>query len=460
MKPIISLLFLLNFVSLFAQNQVFTLRDFINMVKQNHPLVAQANLQIDQANAMVLAARGGFDPKIEGNLTEKNFENKEYYNQFNAQFKIPTWYGIEIKSQFENNRGTFLNPADVTSGPNGIYTVGIEIPLGQGLLINKRMADLRKAKTYQNLNQNLRNQEVASLLASAINSYITWFETYQEKIMYEKYLEYVTVRKKGVEQLVIQGDKPAIDTTEISINFTQRELQLENANLKFLKAQNLVNNFLWLNNEPVELQDNNIPETNIVSQLEQILDQNRNVLNAININENPKILASQNKIQILEIERKFNADLLKPSVNINYNVLNNSPSWNQNFEQNNKFGVTFQMPLFLRKERGNLKMSKIKIEEANYQLEFDRQNLENKIKYQLQEVTSFQKQLRLSRENQQLNQTMLAAEERLFNFGESSLFLVNTRENNLVTAELSLIKTTSNYCNAIINLFETQVFVP
>lgn len=460
MKPIISLLFLLNFVSLFAQNQVFTLRDFINMVKQNHPLVAQANLQIDQANAMVLAARGGFDPKIEGNLTEKNFDNKEYYNQFNAQFKIPTWYGIEIKSQFENNRGTFLNPADVTSGPNGIYTVGIEIPLGQGLLINKRMADLRKAKTYQNLNQNLRNQEVASLLAAAINSYITWFETYQEKIMYEKYLEYVTVRKKGVEQLVIQGDKPAIDTTEISINFTQRKLQLENANLKFLKAQNLVNNFLWLNNEPVELQDNNIPETNIVSQLEQILDQNRNVLNAININENPKILANQNKIQILEIERKFNADLLKPSVNINYNVLNNSPSWNQNFEQNNKFGVTFQMPLFLRKERGNLRMSKIKIEEANYQLQFDSQNLENKIKYQLQEVTSFQRQLRLSRENQQLNQTMLAAEERMFNFGESSLFLVNTRENNLVTAELNLIKTTSNYCNAIINLFETQVFVP
>ncbi len=414
MKPIIFILFSLNLMGVNAQDTIFTLKDFINMVKQNHPLVAQANLQIEQANAMVLTARGGFDPKIEGNLSEKNFEKKEYYNQFNAQFKIPTWYGIEIKSMFENNKGIYLNPENNTTNPNGIYTLGIEIPLGQGLLINKRMADLRKAKTYQNLNQNLRNQEVASIVAAAISSYITWLETYQEKIMYDKYVKYITVRKKGVEQLVIQGDKPAIDTTEISINLTQRKLQLENANLKFLKAQNQVNNFLWLNNLPVELQENNIPETNIVTQLEQILDQNKNVLNILNINENPKILASQNKIKVLEIEKNFNADLLKPIVNLNFNIINNSIGLNQNFEQNNKFGITFLMPIFLRKERGNLKLSKLKIEEANYQLQFDTQNLQNKIKYQLQEVTSFQKQLKLSKENLQLNQTMLSAEEKLF----------------------------------------------
>jgi outer membrane protein TolC len=460
MKHFIILLFILNLKAILAQDKIFTLRNFINMVKQNHPMAAMANLQIDQANAMVLAARGGFDPKIEGNLSEKNFANKEYYNQFNAQFKIPTWYGIEIKSAFENNRGIYLNPENLTTNPNGIYSLGIEIPLGQGLLINKRMADLRKAKTYQNLNQNLINQEVALLLATAISSYITWFETHKEKQMYQKYLDNVTIRKKGIEKLVVQGDKPAIDTTEISINLTQRKLQLENANLKFLKAQNMVNNFLWLNNEPIELQDNNVPETNLVEQLEQILELNKNVLNVINIQENPKILAKQNKIQILEIEKKLNADLLKPTLNFNYNILNNNVKWNQNFEQNNKFGLSFQMPLLLRKERGNLKLSKLKMEEANYQLQFDSQNLQNKIKYQLQEVSSFKKQLKLSKENQELNQTMLYAEEKLFNYGESSLFLVNTRENNLVSAELNLIKSNANYCNAIINLFESQVFLP
>ena len=35
--------------------------------------------------------------------------------------------------------------------------------------------------------------------------------------------------------------------------------------------------------------------------------------------------------------------------------------------------------------------------------------------------------------------TMLKAEERLFSIGESSLFLINTRENNLVSAQLAEI---------------------
>jgi hypothetical protein len=37
------------------------------------------------------------------------------------------------------------------------------------------------------------------------------------------------------------------------------------------------------------------------------------------------------------------------------------------------------------------------------------------------------------------NTTMLKSEERLFSFGESSLFLINTRENNLVSAQLAAI---------------------
>lgn len=461
MKNIILLILLFILNAIFAQEKkVFSLNEFIALVKQNHPLVAQANLQNNEAKAMVLAARGGFDPKIESNFSEKNFVNKEYYNLFNAQFKIPTWYGIEIKTAFDNNRGIFLNPENTTTGINGNYALGIEIPLGQGLFINKRMADLRKAKTYLNLNQNIANQEVAIIINEAISSYIQWYETFQEKQTYENYLKNITLRKQGIEKLVAQGDKPAIDTTEITINLLQRKLQLENANLKFLKAQNEVSNFLWLDNIPIELKENNIPEANIVKPLEAILNKNKEVLIQTSTTQNPKILAFQNKIEVLEIEKKLNADLLKPTLNVNYNLLNNNINFNQNFDQNNKFGLTFSMPLFLRKERGNLKLSKLKIEAANYQLQYENINLQNKIKYQIQEVTSFEKQLKLATENKKLNQIMLNAEEKLFNFGESSLFLVNTRENNLVSAELNEIKSTSNYCNSMINLMATQFFIP
>ena len=37
------------------------------------------------------------------------------------------------------------------------------------------------------------------------------------------------------------------------------------------------------------------------------------------------------------------------------------------------------------------------------------------------------------------NSTMLTSEDRLFSFGESSIFLINTRENNLIVSQLNAL---------------------
>jgi outer membrane protein TolC len=48
---------------------------------------------------------------------------------------------------------------------------------------------------------------------------------------------------------------------------------------------------------------------------------------------------------------------------------------------------------------------------------------------------------------------MLDAEERLFSFGESSLFLINTRENSLIGSQISQINLENRYLNSYANLF-------
>jgi hypothetical protein len=65
--------------------------------------------------------------------------------------------------------------------------------------------------------------------------------------------------------------------------------------------------------------------------------------------------------------------------------------------------------------------------------------LTNKINAQKMEIESLLRQKELIKALVQDNLTMLNSEERLFSFGESSLFLINTRENNLVIARLSKI---------------------
>jgi len=122
-----------------------TYTEFLGYVKKYHPLVKNANLEINKAQANLMMARGGFDPKIEVDFSKKQFKDKEYYSILNSSFKIPTWYGIEIKAGFDNNEGIYLNPENTV--PNqGLTSLGINVPLGQGLFINQRMADVRKAK--------------------------------------------------------------------------------------------------------------------------------------------------------------------------------------------------------------------------------------------------------------------------------------------------------------------------
>ena len=50
---------------------------------------------------------------------------------------------------------------------------------------------------------------------------------------------------------------------------------------------------------------------------------------------------------------------------------------------------------------------------------------------------------------------LLNAEDRLFEMGESSLFIINSRENSLVSSQINEIALENRYLNAIIGLYKT-----
>ena len=82
-------------------------------------------------------------------------------------------------------------------------------------------------------------------------------------------------------------------------------------------------------------------------------------------------------------------------------------------------------------------MAKYKIQDTQFALDFERVQLKNKINSQQTEIKSIEKQQQLIIDLVQDNTQMLRSEERLFSVGESSIFLINTRENNLVSIQLA-----------------------
>jgi outer membrane protein TolC len=456
MKRIFILLLLLSTGTTFSQNNLneLTFEEYLGYVKKNHPLVKQADLKITEAQAKLMKARGGFDPKLEAEYNEKQFSDKNYYSVFNGSFKIPTWYGVEIKAAFDNNEGIYINPEN-TLPNSGLTSLGISVPIGQGLWINERMADLRKAKIYQKVNEAERKIMITEVLYEASKSYINWKRSFDEVKLYEDYLKNATTRFNGVTILIEEGDKPAIDSIEAGITVKNRRLNLENANLKLLKSKLVLSNYLWTEEgTPLELENNIYPESEIEKDFLFTLkiDEFQN----FSIENHPKIEALNRKIEILDVETKLFANSFLPKIDLNYNYLSEPSAFDDYRLNDYKFGVNFAFPLFLRKERANLKLAKIRVNESKFSLNFEQQSLISKIESQKFEINSFKKQIKLNTELVNSYDQMLKAEERLFQMGESSLFLINSRENTLVTSQLSNIALQNNYLQAALELYKTM----
>jgi len=415
--------------------ETLSFEEYLAYVKQQHPLMKQANLRLNSGEANLLKARGGFDPKIEIDFDRKKFKGTKYYDQLNATFKIPTWYGIEFNGNFEENTGDFLNPS-LSVPIDGLYSAGVSFSLAQGLLINDRMAMLKKAHFFKEQTKAERDILVNDLLFEASKAYFEWLEATNEEKIYSNFLTNADTRFKGIKRSVETGDKAAIDSVEAKITLVDRELNLEAARLKRRKASLKVSNYLWLNDFPVELQENVTPVIPDDTILKSSLSLENITTNNV-VKNHPKIKALDYKIKSLTVDRSLKMNKLLPKLDIQYNFLST------NYDQLNTFNtanykafLNFSLPLFLRKERGDLKLAKIKVQDANFDRLSSLLSIQNKIDAINSEITSLNKQNELINSIIKDYTTLVKAEERKFSLGDSSLFLINIREKSLIDAQL------------------------
>ncbi|RED46058.1 TolC family protein [Seonamhaeicola aphaedonensis] len=433
---------------------IMSLSEYLGYVKSYHPIVKQANLVINESEAKLMKARGAFDPKLEVDYDRKKFKNTEYFDRLNATFKIPTWFGIEFKGNFEDNTGDFLDPQAIVP-EDGLYSAGVSIPVARGLLTNERMAMLRQSRLFIKQAQADRQLLVNNILYEATVTYFNWLRRYNEKRVYEEFLTNVKIRFEGIKKSYEVGDKPAIDTLEARIALNNRRLNLEKARIKFIKSSLELSNFLWLNdNTPIEIRDNIIPDISTFENIDITLNTSGLEVESFDIESHPKLQSLDFKIQSLTIEKRLKQNNLLPQIDLEYNFLTETPDVVRSFSTAAyKSGINVNFPLFLRKERGDLKLAKIKLQDTEFEVQNTRISLINKIDAINQELDSYVTQNNFTNVIVDDYTKMLTAEERKFFLGESSLFLVNSRESKLIDAKLKAIEIENDFLKTKAALF-------
>ena len=416
--------------------------EFMSMVREHHPVAQQAELRVDRGAANLMTARGSFDPKAFGDVAQKYLDGTTYYRRSVGGLKIPTWFGVEVETAFEQSQGAYVDPERVTQGA-GLLSAGVSVPIGQGLFIDKRRAALRNAQVYQSITIAERQSMVNKLLREVGEAYWKWFAANHKREVYDQALVAAQDRFSAVKQSAALGDRPAIDTLEAGIQVQNRRLQLQQAELDLKNAAALLSVHIWAEGRiPLEL-DSAVSPIGLSDVEATALDQSFVLLLDSVTEAHPDLQKSSLVIDQLEIKRRMKREQLKPQLDLKYTPLTTVvageavPSYDIT---NYRWGLNFSMPLLLRRERGELRMTELEIEGSKYALEMQKVEVMYSATVSLNEWETSAKQVDLYAQTVSDYDDLLQGERQMFQLGESSLFMVNSRELGYINARIKFIE--------------------
>ena len=446
------ILVLISFLGKSQNNLQISYDAFLVNVLQNNPLSKRAENEKKYADIQYKAARGNYDPILSGNYEQKQFNGSNYFTTLNSEIKQPIFTSQYFKFGYDYGNGSYINP-EYNTTPKGLPYLGIEVGLLQGLLIDKRRAEVLKSKEYLNYYDAEKRIQLNSLLFDASQRYFEWLFSLKQMALNSYFMKVAKQRLIGIEALANIGEKASVDTIEAAIFYQTRFIDFQSALIDNQKTINDVSSFNWQNNNPSLVNENFIA----TDSLDLYFNKAKILLMESlyqNVPSNP-ILSKYSSLQkVLEIENRLKKEMIKPNLNVKYNFLSNSTSSiNPGFSNNNyKFGVNLSFPLFLRNPTNEYKLAKINSQNNNLELLNKTNELSFKINALKKTINILTEQLQNAERSAKYSKILVEAEKMKFSNGESTLFMLNTRENKWLESEIKLAEYKLKFIKIVLNL--------
>jgi outer membrane protein TolC len=411
--------------------------EFLSIVKKYHPLAYKYRLQNKIAESEITRARGNFDPVLSGKLGEKNIDGERYYEQRNLGLEIPTWYGIELNGSYNYLDGERLSNSDTRGG---LAQFGITIPLAKNLLYDKRRALLDQAKFALKMTEAEQTVLTNDLFLDAENAYWDWVKNFEIYKIQKRSVEINLKRLRLTKRTYELGERPAIDTVEASSQLLSFQLQERDAFINFVKSTQNLQLYLWQDGQeffPVAeliFPADNLEENPGYSDYEFLAEKIR----TRNLDSNASLQYYFQKENILESEKRLKWQSFLPKIDFSYNFFNKEnyrADYLPLFDNNFQYGLKLEIPVFLRQARADYQIAKFKIEQNRQDFRLKEREIKTKVETYVNEIYNYKTQIDFSTENLINYSRLLNAEEIRYNNGESSLFLINSRENKLIEAQ-------------------------
>ena len=443
-------------IDLVAQNEAtLTIEQFLELVKQFHPTVKQGKINIEKSKNNITISRADFNPVFSQTKYNKTFKGDTYFDFWSPAITIPTWYGIELSANLENLAGDKFDPTE-TVGKTSYIAIGI--PILKNLLMDKRRANLIQAKMYKEMALIEQQSLLNNILKDAATEYWEWVNAFESFKIVQKNLLINKQRLEFIRNAVSNGERPAIDTLEALIQYQTNEIQTNESWVKFQNEGLELSTYLWTsNNLPYQLPENVVPQKGWEN--EQIIQEfNINLMELLSKAQknHPDLKVYEQKLNMLAIDKKLKFQDLLPKLDVKYYNLNYGfdPTNTKGlfFKDNYQYSLKFEMPLLFSKGRGEFKNVQLKIQETHISQSQKNVTIEFKIKKYYNDFLNIKKQIQLQSNMLENYKKLFNSEEILFKNGESSLFLINSREAKVLETEKKLIELKTKYFKTLYSL--------
>jgi len=431
-----------------------TFEEFYRVVATHHPVVQQARLLEEVADGEVRQARGAFDPTVSAGWDRKTLGGTRYFDYLDASIRIPTPLGADIKIGYERTDGRYLNPERRTPS-GGLLSAGISIPIGQRLITDERRNALAQARSLRDYAQGERAAQVNKFLLSAARQYGAWYEAHRRRLLTEEAVALADFRLRAVRSRWLQGDAAAIDTIEARLELQRRTVQQLEASVDYRNASIVIEGLLWdREGRPVSLVSGAVPSSDGLEP--RSVDSTRIAAwRALAEQRHPSVRKAVAKVRQLESEQLL---VLQqrwiPAAELTYAPVGEWTGGADALQDaigtstDAKIGGSLKLPLLALKERGKYAAVQGKVDQQRLELALARRDVGIAVDVAANDLAALDSLLQLQRLAVLQSRLLRDGEQRKFENGESTLFLVNTRERAVIDEEMKRIALEAKYAAA------------
>lgn len=411
-----------------------TLDAFLARVVATHPVARQADWARRQVSAELRAARGGFDPAIVAGWELKRFNGVGYYDEVDARLTVPTPWGVDLKLGWDRAAGQIINPERKTPGA-GLLAAGVSIPIGPRLLTDERRTALRQAELAEEAAEAERLGALARLTQNAAREWGAWAEAEARARIAEEGVALAAFRLEAVRRRVVAGDAASIDSVEAVAEWERRRVVALEATAARAATRLAVAGYLWREDgTPDSLAARAVPS---LAMTVMGLPGPAAVRRAVEAH--PSVAQARARFLQADAQRRLSAFSVLPSASVEVSSLAAGTSFGgvpTGGASDYKASAAVRLPLLARRELGRLAATEARAQ----QLALDRDRIRREVELTAERARVELEAIAAQGEAQArvvaASEALLAAEQRRFDVGESSLLIVNLRERAVLDERL------------------------